>query len=87
MPRHCSTVRVGGHAVILCGGTKYHACIVCGEIAGRLCDWKTDGKTCDRPLCDAHTYHPLGNKGKDLCPDHVRSWSRHPANKQTELAL
>ena len=86
MPRHCSYFNVDGHAVIACGGTKIQACLVCGEIAGHLCDWKM-GKnhTCDVPLCNGCAISV--GKNKDLCPWHANAWIDHPANKQQALAL
>lgn len=85
MPRHCSYFNLGGHAVIACGGTKIHACIVCGEIAGKLCDWKLGANTCDAPVCDEHA--TVVTKGKDLCPAHAKAWETHPANAQQALPL
>lgn len=82
----CSTVNVDGQTVILCGRDRVHACVVCHEIAGRLCDWKINGsKTCDAPICDAHTTGV--GKNKDLCPKHAKAWETHPANAQGELPL
>lgn len=81
----CSTVKMGGHTVILCGREKVHACGQCGSIACHLCDWKIDGGTCDVAMCEDHR-HNVG-KNRDLCWQHMNAWRQHPANKQQELAL
>ena len=67
----CSRVKIGGEWAILCGSVKFEACVACGEIASKLCDWKLDsGKTCDAPLCDSHA-KPVA-KNRDLCPGHAQ---------------
>lgn len=82
----CSTVNVEGHTVILCGRDRIHACVVCGEIAGYLCDWRRPaGGTCDAAICKTHRINV--GISKDLCPDHAKVWENHPANKQQEFAL
>ena len=81
----CSPVKIGGNPVILCGGQRVAACIVCQEIAGKLCDWKISGGTCDAALCDEHAA-PVGDN-LDLCPKHAKAWETHPANAQAELPL
>lgn len=41
----------------------------CGIPAPFLCDWKVGGgKTCDRPMCDAHAFQV--DTDKHLCPQH-----------------
>lgn len=83
MPRTCSYFNVNGQPVIACGRTKIQACHVCGEIAGKLCDWKVNGGTCDVPMCDTHA-HQVG-PNKDLCFRHANVWRTHAANKQRKL--
>lgn len=81
----CSPVVVEGVSVILCGSERIQACIVCQAPASYLCDWKVDGGTCDKPLCEKHRFNVA--KGKDLCFAHNNAWERHPMNKQLELGL
>lgn len=82
----CSYVKIEGHPVILCGGReRIKACKTCGEIAGKLCDWKVSGGTCSEPICDEHAMS-VGDD-LDLCPTHAEAWAVHPANAQGELAL
>ena len=69
--RKCFPIRLeDGSSAIVCGsfpGEKH--CTVCGTFATRLCDFRnSDGRTCDAPLCDAHTKRIGVNK--DLCPLH-----------------
>ncbi len=81
----CSTVKIAGNEVIICGRIKLERCGQCGAIAGHLCDWKIDGGTCDEPMCEDH-WHNVG-KNRDLCWRHMNAWLQHPANKQRELSL
>lgn len=80
----CSSVKVAGHEVILCGKQRFHRCVVCGEISLYACDWKVDGGTCDAPMCEEHR-HNIG-KDKDLCWRHMNAWKLHPGY-QHELTL
>ncbi len=82
----CSPVKIDGNDVILCGSQRFTGCIVCQEIAGKLCDWKiAGGKTCDAALCDEHAT-PVGDN-LDLCPKHAKAWETHPGNSKAELPL
>lgn len=75
----CSHFRVGGQAVIICGRKRIPACVACGGIADRECDWKLGrGKTCDKPVCSSCAEHPAPEK--DLCPAHAQAWRHHRAN-------
>lgn len=75
----CSTLKVGGYNVIVCGAKRIQACCKCGGPAVVLCDWKIDSyHTCDKPICERCTVKPA--EGKDLCPRHAEAWARHPAN-------
>lgn len=82
----CSTLRIGGHAVIACGPKRIEACVRCRAPASKLCDWKIgNGKTCDATVCDSHATS-VGDD-KDLCPKHAYAWANHLVNLQGELAL
>lgn len=87
----CSVVNVGGTRMIVCGPRRIKVCCVCGAPATKECDWKMrklpSGRvaTCDKGLCDAHTFSPAPEK--DLCPPHRKAWEEHPANKQDALPL
>ena len=81
----CSTVKLGGNTVILCGRDRVHACHVCQSIADYLCDWKVDGGTCDVPMCEEHRHNV--RKNRDLCFCHMNAWKVHSANRQAELPL
>lgn len=47
-------------------------CCKCGWISSLLCDWKVDGRDCDRPLCPTHAFEV--GPGKHLCPAHVEAY-------------
>ena len=68
----CETVRLGdGTVAIVCHrGKRWRRCSVpgCGGIADHLCDYRSGGKTCDKPLCAMHAV-PQG-RNRDHCPDH-----------------
>lgn len=51
----CSRLNVGGINAIVCGQTRIEACAVCRAPAGLLCEIG-NGRTCDRPVCEQHTY-------------------------------
>jgi hypothetical protein len=44
-------------------------CYACGNPSVKLCDFKVDGGTCDRPLCIDHFKHVTYQT--DFCPEHV----------------
>ncbi len=81
----CSTVKLHGQPVIMCGRDRVHACGVCQAPADWLCDWKVKGGTCDVPMCDEHR-HNVG-EDRDLCFRHMNAWKVHPANAQGELPV
>lgn len=71
MPK-CFPIRFSdGSAGFVCGsfaGEKH--CVVCGDFAERLCDFKLpDGKTCDAPICKAHATRV--GRNLDMCPQHA----------------
>lgn len=73
----CTRVRIGGAWAIICGKHRIAACVKCGCIATRECDWKLGrDRTCDAALCDSCTASPA--PGKDLCPEHAEAWASHP---------
>ena len=91
---HCSHVKVGDTAAIICGPKRIRSCIVCRAPATRECDWRLDrvryprksgSHTCDAGLCAQHTFSPAPDK--DLCPNHVTLWENHPARAQVELQI
>lgn len=76
----CSRIRIGGVTAMICGSKRIPACVKCGGIADRECDWKTaPGKTCDRPICSSCSVSPAADK--DLCPHHAAAWANHPRNR------
>lgn len=50
-------------------GDQSEVCIRCQTFADFLCDYPTDGKTCDAPLCRDHAVK-IGEE-LHLCPVHV----------------
>ena len=67
----CQHVKIpgGGYAIICGRGKRPIICSVCHRIGSKLCDWPVgNGKTCDRPLCDACAVS--GGKEIDFCPSH-----------------
>ena len=81
----CSTIKIDGNPVILCGRDRVYACHVCQSFAGYLCDWKVDGGTCDVPMCDEHRHNV--DKNRDLCFRHMNAWKVHSANHQLRRPL
>ena len=63
---------------ILCSRTKRKQrkwpCVVCGNASTLLCDGViSDGKTCDRSLCEKCTVQePNGKDTRDFCPRHIQ---------------
>ncbi len=71
--------------MILCsrGQQPKEKCYICNRPAPFLCDGEiaversinsegdtaTDWITCDRPLCENHTFRFFGEKDKDYCPE------------------
>jgi hypothetical protein len=56
----------------------------CEQLSGYLCDYPiSKGKTCDRPLCDAHATEI--SKNRHYCPDHRLLASE--LNPQMQLGL
>ena len=52
------------------GAKRATKCSVCGRLgADKLCDWKMEGGTCDRPLCSRCAVHVSG-EDLDFCPSH-----------------
>lgn len=76
----CAHVKIGEVTAIVCGrAIPARPCIKCRKApATRLCDWKLGKEagraTCDRPLCEACTFHPA--PGKDLCPRHKTEFDK-----------
>jgi len=53
MPCYLVPMKDGGQ-MFMCGNLGDH-CADCGDVSGFLCDYPVgDGKTCDRPMCEAH---------------------------------
>jgi hypothetical protein len=66
---------------VICGGAAIKACVACGGLSTRLCDFKVrhegvspNGRrwhrngTCSAPICATHTTRLPGDK--DACPEH-----------------
>lgn len=71
-----------GERAIVCTTTRRRRC-ACGRQAPLLCDWKVPARTsgtCDRPICRTCSTSPA--EGKDLCPDHARSWEDWKAERR-----
>lgn len=70
MPRRCFPIRFEGGGGFICSsfpGEKH--CVDCGAMSTRLCDFKlSNGKTCDAPMCDAHSHRVGANT--DFCRLH-----------------
>lgn len=60
-----------GSRGLACSSSRRPRC-ACGQRSTRLCDWKVEGGTCDRPLCSRCTLAPAPDK--DLCPQHAAEW-------------
>jgi hypothetical protein len=71
----CDFVKLpGGSAAIVCRShTSSRHCSVCKRAlkTWKLCDFPTgNGKTCDKPLCQACAHHC--ELDLDYCPNHAR---------------
>lgn len=55
----------------VCYRPTKHKC-KCGREARLLCDWKVEGGTCDKPICEGCAISPA--PGKDLCHEHAKAW-------------
>lgn len=83
----CAILETTGHdgqpfAARICGGAAIKACVACGRLSTRLCDFKLGIKrgvsksghpwqrveTCSAPICAKHTTRLPGDK--DACPEH-----------------
>lgn len=61
----------GNVTAIVCSRPK--KCSYCQNNSVALCDYpKSDGKTCDAPLCQMHRWHPKIDEDKDYCRIHRR---------------
>lgn len=59
----------GNVIAIVCSRPK--RCAYCDRSSTKLCDYpKTEGKTCDTAMCNAHAWSP--EPGKDYCRLHRR---------------
>ena len=60
-----------GSTMIVCGSRrKIKLCSYCAHEREFVCDFPIrNGRTCDKPLCSAHSYHQGPNQ--DYCPDHA----------------
>lgn len=76
LPPACAA-RVGFHSQ----AGEYSACMA---PSAYLCDWPTEGrKTCDMPLCEAHSGQVGSNK--NYCPDHLQEHREHRDHRQPGL--
>jgi hypothetical protein len=59
---------------VLCGDLGPHCSDAhCADVSGNLCDFPvSDGKTCDAPLCHAHSFEVAPNM--HYCPGHALMW-------------
>lgn len=74
------TLPNGGRAIV-CGtrGRRPIKCCQCGRPGDRLCDWKVEGGTCDKPICRGCSTSP--KRGKDLCPAHAEAFEQWKAKR------
>lgn len=77
----CEHVSVpgGGTAIVCTRGKRPIRCSACGKRGDRLCDWKVDGGTCDKPICKRCTFSPA--RGKDLCTEHALEYGLWKAKR------
>jgi len=75
----CTRIVIPGGVAIICSrGGRRRYCVVCGRLAGFLCDFplagKKNGRTCSRPLCERckRSQAPALSPGDslDYCPTH-----------------
>jgi uncharacterized protein (DUF3820 family) len=66
----CRPIMVDGQrAGFVCGRGGTRPCAYCRGPSTKLCDGDVgEGRTCDRPMCDAHAYQDGPNR--DLCRQH-----------------
>lgn len=66
----CERLHMGTDVAMVCGVKArklLDSCAYCGRGATRQCDGpKSEGKTCDRFICDRCTWSP--EPDKDFCP-------------------
>ena len=80
----CTTIKFGNRSTIACGSRRVDTCR-CGQIATRLCDWKTGkDRTCDALMCGDCSTSPA--EGKDLCRMHAIEWGARLALNYEERA-
>ena len=67
----CEHVKIGDSYAIVCSRGSQKKCKDCGRKCTKLCDFPlTNGKTCDRPMCDAHAVNQAPEI--DFCLIHSR---------------
>jgi hypothetical protein len=64
----------GGGRGVLCGDLGPHCSDSrCADVSENLCDFPvSNGKTCDAPLCHAHSFEVAPNL--HYCPGHALMW-------------
>jgi len=61
-----------GDAIVCSRGRGILACVGCGQLATRLCDFKLSiSRTCDAAICTRCTTRLPGDK--DACPRHANA--------------
>ena len=83
----CHHIEIGGAKAIICTrGERRKKCRDCGKPCTKLCDFKLsgakEGKTCDRPMCDAHAV--VQSLGIDFCLAHDRI-TKQKQKEQVEM--
>lgn len=73
MPCYVFNTSDGGRGFI-CGDLGPHCGDAnCSDVSANLCDFPvSDGKTCDMPLCHAHSFEVAPNT--HYCPGHALMW-------------
>lgn len=84
MPCRTHILPGGQRAIVCMARSRPKKCVGCGRPADLLCDWKVEGGTCDAPICATCSTVPA--PGKDLCPDHARTWETWKAERQSAPA-
>jgi len=84
MPRWGRVIRQADGTALFVDGSMPppQPCHVCGAPSAFLCDYPTEGGTCDRAMCGQHRFRPLAIFGRpdlqdiDYCREHAPTQER-----------
>jgi RNA polymerase subunit RPABC4/transcription elongation factor Spt4 len=84
----CYSFKIGNATGFICmGGPRRKACVHCGRLSDKLCDFPLSGakagQTCDRPICTHCATHIPPDT--DYCRQHAEMGTT--PEKQKRLAL